>query len=46
MLVYVSPGLAEVSGHAGEPAEREIEGRKRASATPPLQPHNRWTLLV
>jgi len=30
MLVYVSPGLAEVFGHAGEPADRKIEGRKVA----------------
>jgi hypothetical protein len=27
MLVYVSTGLAEMFGHAGEPADREIEGR-------------------
>jgi len=31
MLVYVSPGLAEMFGHAGEPADRKI-GEQEKSA--------------
>jgi hypothetical protein len=28
MLVYVSPGLAEMFGHAGEPADRKSRDKK------------------